>query len=159
MQILGGDWPDMPKEITVATVCTGSAQDTLTLVAFQKALAKRKMQGIKFRYLYSCENNALRKQQRSIDSVHEFFADVLGPPGPADVDASCLPCNFEDMTELWRGTAKCHTHKNGKSPGMCPVPRCDILICSSEFSDAHAPVKRTDTSGIRKKKRLSLIHI
>ena len=56
MQILGGDWPDMPKEITVATVCTGSAQDTLTLVAFQRAFAKRKMQGIKFRYLYNCEN-------------------------------------------------------------------------------------------------------
>ena len=35
MQILGGDWPDMPKEITVATVCTGSAQDTVTLVASQ----------------------------------------------------------------------------------------------------------------------------
>ena len=64
MQILGGDWPDMPKEITVATACTGSAQDTLTLVAFQRAFAKRKMQGIKFRYLYNCENAENEQRKR-----------------------------------------------------------------------------------------------
>ena len=152
MKILGGDWPDMPKEITVATVCTGSAQDTLTLVAFQRAFAKRKMQGIKFRYLYNCENaGALRRQWKN--SVHKFFEDDLNPPGPAGVDASCLPCNFEDMTELWRGTAKCRTHKNGKSPGMCPVPRCDILICSSESGNANPQVKQPGISAIKGGKR------
>ena len=71
MQILGGDWPDMPKEITVATFCTGSAHDTLTLVAFQRAFAKRKLQGIKFRYLYNCEN-VLQKRQ-STNAVHKSF--------------------------------------------------------------------------------------
>ena len=95
MQILGGDWPGMPKEITVATVCTGSAQDTLTLVAFQRAFAKRKMQGIKFRYLYNCEK--VHSKRQWINALHKFFqADFDSPDGDAD---SCLPCNSCSLIE------------------------------------------------------------
>ena len=119
MQIFFGDWTDMPKEITVVTA-SGRKK-------------KMQVQGAEFRYLYNFEK--LRRRRQWIICFRKAFEDNLDPPGPADVDALCLPCNFE---------AKCHTHRNRKSPGMCPFLCRDILMWYASwckvFSHEQRPV-------------------
>ena len=109
--------------IRIGTACTGSAQDLVVMTCMKRALeASFPDSKFSFEYLFNCEKNAAKRSWIS------FLHETLAAPGQAD---PCMPCMFEDITELKNGQCKCHTHSTSKQPKECRIPIVDVLCCST----------------------------
>ena len=139
-QLVGpGGRPIAPMHtVRIATACTGSAADRVSLSAVRKALHAT-LPGFDFEYVFNCEQHSTKRKW--IQSLHDVMEehDRNNSKTSAPGQARDKPCLFADIQDLARGEqCPCYAHVGRKNkPGLCPVGDFDILICSTsckEFS-------------------------
>ena len=127
------------REITIASACSGSAGEAIVAQCIQQAFRKVSDQGTTtMKYLFSCESSAVKRQWIN-DIYHATSITRHHPCQPEREVVARKPCAFTDIASLAGETASCEAHNgaNGK-PGCCPVPHCDIFICSTSCKDKDA---------------------
>ena len=84
---------------------------------------------LKFEYVFNCDKHATKR--KFVHAMHEHLAEQLGQ--------SHLPCMFEDITDIPKGTQRCSCHTEiyhkrnvGKN---CPIVGFHIFFCSSSCKD------------------------
>ena len=124
-------------KVRVATACSGSAADRVSMAAV-KAAVSPVCPDFDFEYVFNCEIKPNKRHW--ISALHETMENIEQTTAPGvDGGHTAKPCMFEDIQELKKGACKCYAHSytenKRKKQRICRVADHDLLYASTSCKD------------------------